>query len=364
MAAFPTKLAELFAAQSLKRFYQKSVTEMITNNDYEGEIKNTASIINILTFGALSQRAYTGADVTWDELTEVNGQLTTDQKWYSAFKIPSLSRFRAWIKNPESGVINELSEKLKQRIDAYILGLYVDAAAGQRIGTNYTTGTVTVDVTTGAVTGSGTNFTAAMVGRPFKATGHSVWYRVKTYTSATAIVIEDDKDDETSAYTGGAIAGGTAYVIQANTSVQVTKATLYTQLVAMKTMLDKSLIPTSDRFFVAPADIMNLLLVPDAANPVIMATGKGDETAENGYLGTLAGFQLYSSEQVTGDSVNGYRCLAGHKSAITFAHGLTESKIVGDLENNFGSGYKKLDVYGAKVLDERRKALVEGFFKL
>jgi hypothetical protein len=32
------------------------------------------------------------------------------------------------------------------------------------------------------------------------------------------------------------------------------------------------------------------------------------------------------------------------------------------LKGNFGVAYKGLNVYGAKVVDERRKALAEGFF--
>lgn len=363
MGAFPTKLNELFAAQVLNRFYEKSVSEQITNSEYEGEIKNTASIINILTFGELSHRNYSGS-VSWDTLTESVGQLVTDQQKYAAFKVPSISTFKSWIKNPKESVINQLSEDLKKLIDEYNLSLYRDAGAGNWNGTNHTAGTVAIATTTGVVTGTTTAFTAAMVGRPFKAVGHSKWYRVKTYTSATSIVIENDSDDEVSAYDGGVISAGATYVIQATASVQVTKANLYTKLIELRTLLDKAEIPTNDRYFVAPADIINLLLVPDAANPVVMATSKGDMTAENGYIGELAGFNLFKNEQVEGDAVSGYYCLAGHKSAITFAHGMTQADYHEKLEDDFGAGYKTLDVYGSKVLDERRKALAVGFFKL
>ena len=66
---------------------------------------------------------------------------------------------------------------------------------------------------------------------------------------------------------------------------------------------------------------------------------------------------------MVGDSVNGWHILAGHKSAITFALGLTETGME-DLIGNFGKAYKSLYVYGAKVVDERRKALAELFGKL
>jgi hypothetical protein len=48
---------------------------------------------------------------------------------------------------------------------------------------------------TAFVTGSGTTFTAAMVGKPFKAAGHSVWYLVSAFTSTTQITITDDVAD-------------------------------------------------------------------------------------------------------------------------------------------------------------------------
>jgi len=54
--------------------------------------------------------------------------------------------------------------------------------------------------------------------------------------------------------------------------------------------------------------------------------------------------------------------LAGHKSAITFAMAFTETGIE-DLQGNFGKAYKGLNVYGAKVVDERRKALATLYFK-
>jgi hypothetical protein len=45
------------------------------------------------------------------------------------------------------------------------------------------------------------------------------------------------------------------------------------------------------------------------------------------------------------------------------AMGMTEQGTE-DLIGNFGKAYKSLYVYGAKVIDERRKALVELYCKL
>ena len=364
MATYPTKLAEAFAAQALEIFDRASVSEAITNSDYEGEIKDKTSKLNVLTFGAIDAHAYTGADMTADDLTESNAQLVTDQAKYIYFRVKDYDTFRSYVKNPEGTVQKQVASRMKQIIDTFVLDLNGDVAAGNRSGTSYTTGTVTVDVTTGAVTGSATTFASGMVGKGFKASGHSAWYRVKTFTSSTAIVIEDDKDDETSAYTGGAISAGATYEVQANTAVQVTASNIFAKVSDLATLLTNAEVPEEDRWLVLPASIATL--VKQAPEWVGVGSEGGREAVQNGKLpAKFAGFDVYETAdgRVNGNTTDGFNCMGGHKSAICFAMGLTENGVE-DAIANFGKKYKSLYVYGAKVPDERRKALVEGFWKL
>lgn len=63
--------------------------------------------------------------------------------------------------------------------------------------TKYNTGTVALTNGSTVVTGTGTTFTNAMVGRYFKindATGDGFWYRISSYTSATVIGLEQSYD--------------------------------------------------------------------------------------------------------------------------------------------------------------------------
>ena len=58
---------------------------------------------------------------------------------------------------------------------------------------DYTTGTVAVTEDSATVTGTGTTFTANMVGRWFQVTTNtkdSYWYRITSYTSATVVTLE------------------------------------------------------------------------------------------------------------------------------------------------------------------------------
>ena len=365
MNTYPTKLVEAFALQALEIFYMTSVSEGITNNDYEGLIENKSSKVNILTFGAISTHAYTGADMTADDLTESNAQLVTDQAKYVYFTIKSYDKFRSFIKDPENPVAKQVASEIKKVIDVYVLGLYGDAGSGNWLGTSYATGTVEVTVTTGAVTGDGTTFVASMVGKPFKANGHTVWYRIKSRSGNTAIVIEDDSDDLTSAYTGGAIVAGATFEIQGNTAYAITSANVFSQFIEMQTVLTNQEVPEEDRWAVVPARAAALI----RQAPEYTGSGQvegGREAVMNGALPRkFAGFTVYevSDARISGDRTNGYHVMAGHKSAITFAMGLTENGVE-DAIGNFGKRVKQLYVYGAKVADERRKALVHALWSV
>lgn len=354
MADYGTNVGEKFAKNTLKIFFQRAIAPDITNQDYEGEIKGGgADRLNVLTFGALALKNYTGVAMTVDKPQESEGQLIVNQKKAYYFQIESFAKFSSYVENPESTLIDTAGKTLARTVDNFVLSFYSDVASGNRVGTDYTTGTVTVTVTTGAVTGSGTTFTAAMVGLGFKATGHTSWYRIKTYTSATAIVIEDDLDDVASAYTGGAIGAGATYVIEANTSITVTKATIFDYLVDVKTKLDQREIPAEDRWIALPSLVANLLLKSSQLQTAVDTAY--EDVIKKGIVGYVAGFKVYSNEQVAGDNTTGYFCLAGHKAFITMAMAFTESGMEPFI-GGFGNNFKGLNCYGAKVIDERRKA--------
>lgn len=349
---YGTNLGEVFASAILQKFYEESLAPMITNRDYEGEVKDATTKLNILQVESEGVQDYTGADFTYADIKEIEATLTTDQQKLVKFKAKTINKLKSYA-DPENTLMEQKRKELEIAVDTFVLGLHTKAAAGNRVGTNYTTGTVTVDVTTGAVTGSGTTFTSAMVGRGFKATGHTKWYRVKTYTSATAIVIEDDYDDQTGAYTGGAISAGATYVIEAATSVQVTASTIYGKILDLRQKLQAKKTPTTGRFLVVNSDISRVL---NEASVITRAVESDTTNIKNGFMGRIAGFDVYENENIAGDATNGFYILAGHKSAIVFAEALTESKQV-ELQSNFGFGHAMLMVYGAKVPDVRKGAL-------
>lgn len=366
MAARGATIAQGFSNKVQYEMYDKSLVDFIVNRSYEGEINAVGSKLNILNFDRVTEKTYTGSNLTADDLTENNSSLVIDQYKSFYWKEKTIDNWLSYVKSPHAAIVDQVANERNKNMDAYVLGFYGDVAAGNRVGTDYTVGTVTVDVTTGVVTGSGTTFTAGMVGRGLKATGHTTWYRVKTYTSATSIVIEDDKDDATSAYTGGAISAGATYTIEAATAVQITTSNLLQYVGALRLKLDKaeangmSSVPDGDRFLVVPPEFQNLVI--RASGVALHVPEVYNDLVQKGYLGMLDGFHVFQSNRLTGDNTDGYHVIAGHKEWMTFAEKVLQARIEEDLIGNFGVAYKDLFVYGGKVTDARRGFAAEGFW--
>ena len=136
MATYPTKLAEIFSTKVMVIYYANAVSEDITNQDYEGEVKDKASVLNIMTFSKILSHAYTGATMTVDDLTESSGQLKTDQAKDFYFRVKSYDKFRSYIKSPEGTITTQTAAEIKKVIDTFVLGFWSRVAAGNRIGTD------------------------------------------------------------------------------------------------------------------------------------------------------------------------------------------------------------------------------------
>lgn len=367
MPAYSTKIAEGFSSKVMQFVYDNNLLDSIVNRNYEGEINGIGSKLNILDFGKLTEKTYADAALTADSLTENNGQLVIDQYKSFYWKEKTLAKWLSYIKNPHPYIVTQVGNERSKNMDSFVFDLYTDVGAGNMVGTDYTTGTVTVDVTTGLVTGSGTTFTSAMVGRGFKATGHTTWYRVKTFTSTTSITIEDDLDDTATAYTGGAIASGTAYTIQAATVLTITAANILNKVATLAQKLNLaeqngfSAVPDSDRFLVAPPEFFTILT--QGTGVVLHVDEAYQDLVKKGFMGTLQGFKLFMSNRLNGDNTDGYRILAGHQNWMTFAEKVLDARMEEDLIGDFGTAYKDLFVYGAKVKDINRHQAVEGYWK-
>ena len=367
MSARSTTLAQAFSKRLLKEMYDRSVLDAIVNRDYEGEVNAIGSKINILNFDRITERDFTGADMaSADSLTENNAILTLEKQKAFYWQELTLDNWKSYIKDPHSTPVAQKADERNKNMDIYALGFYGDVQAGQRDGTDYTSGTVTVTATTGEVVGDGTTFTSSMVGRGFKATGHTKWYRVKSYSSATSIYIEDDLDDVASAYTGGAIGAGATYTIEAVTPVAITTTNLIQRVASLKLKLDSAeknalnAVPDMDRFLIVPPEFDDIVV--RASGVALHVPEVFTNLVQKGFIGMLLGFKVFRSNRLTGDNTNGYRVLAGHPNWLTFAEKLLQADIEEEIKGNFGTAYKDLFVYGGKVADARRSFASEGYW--
>jgi len=364
--AYGTKLAEGFSNKLMLKLYDRNLIGEIVNRDYEGEINEIGSKLNILAFDKVTEKTYADTAMSADSLYEQNAQVIIDQYKSFYWKEKVLARWLSYIKSPHSTIVDQVSNERSKNMDEFVFGAYSDVGAGNRVGTDETTGTVTITTSTGAVVGSGTAFTEAMEGRGFKADGHTTWYRVKDYTDATHITIEDDLDDVDSVYSGGAIAGSSTYVIEAATKVQITTANILEYIGKLKLKLDEaeangySTVPSSDRWLILPPKMIDL--IPRATGVALHVPEVYSELVKKGLVTQLLDFKIYSSNRLTGDNDDGFRVLAGHKNWLTFAEKVLQVRMEEDLPGDFGTAYKDLFVYGKKVTDSRRHQATEGFW--
>lgn len=367
MSAYGTKLAEGFSNKVMEHMYDKNLLDEIVNRDYEGEINGVGSRLNILNFGKISEKDYENSAMSYDALTEDNHllEITKKKSFYWAEK--TLAKWLSYVKDPHPKIVKQVASERRKNMDTFLFSLWGDVGAGNWIGTDYVTGTVTIDAS-GNVTGDSTVFTSAMVGKPFKATGHSAWYRVKTFTSTTAIVIEDDLDDVDSQYTGGAIDAGSSYTIQANTAVTITASNLLEYIGKLKLALDEaeanghSSVPDEDRWLVLPPKIVDL--IPRATGVALHVPAVYEELIKKGMVTELQGFKVFKSNRLAGDNTNGYKVLAGHPNWVTFAEKVLQVRMEEDLPGDFGTAYKDLFVYGAKIVDLFRHQASLGLWKV
>lgn len=365
-SAYGTKLAEGFSQRLLKEVYELSLTDKIVNRDYQGDINEVGSKLNILNFARISEKTYTDEAMTADSLYEKNAVLTIDQYKSFYWKEKTLQRWLSYIKNPHATVVQQKADERAANIDAFVLGAYEDVGAGNRVGTDEETGTVAID-DDGIVTGSGTTFTEEMVGKGFKADGHDVWYRVKSFSTTESIVIEDDLDDVDSDYTGGVIAGSSTFTVEAATVLQITTSNLLQKVAELKLKLDiasrygYSAVPKAGRILVVPPEFEDMCI--RASGVALHVPEVYQNLVRAGMVTMLQGFMVFVSNSLTGNNSDGFHVLALHPNWMTFAEKNLEATMEEDLPGDFGTAYKDLFVYGKKVADSRRHFAAEGFWK-
>ena len=347
-----------YSLKLVELLYNDTLYPSITNTQYEGQIKDSGDRVRVRTAGKVTLSAYTkGMQLVKQELTPTYEDLIIDQQYYFSFGVDDIDKIQNDI-----NAINEYASNSKmdmsELIDDDILTYgRKNVWGGNVIGTSYSTGTVSVAVTTGVVTGSGTTFTAGMVGGMIKFSTLTPYYYVSAFSSATSITVTDVGS---TSYTGGAItpaSGGATYEIKGASALAVTEKTIYRYLVDLSTAMSASLAPREGRWIVVNSAVEALLRNAPEFIPAVQTAY--DSVVQKGLIGSIAGFKVYFSELVDGTNTattGGYWVLAGTKDFISFATQISKVSVVpSDADpNSFISTCKGLLVWGRKVFAGNR----------
>ena len=401
-----SNFGEQFSKNVLQKVYARAITPVIANTDYEGEIKKMGDRVNILMFldeVALSDYAV-GTDMVLDSPVDTEAQLVIDQKKYYNFDIDAVDKQFTYVEDQDSALIENAARALEKAIDKRLLDSQIEEVkAGNRVTTPGTGGnwtfvvgdtgtfvTITTSATVGTLTLTGAAsgkvgnehqfFPVDVLSRGVRVMSDLVtspWWRITARTSSTII--------EVNRWDGGIEGGGSILdgvdgiggnpqfdgagigygcMIEGMISTQVTKSNIYSLITDLATALDDDDVPQESRHLTVPPWFKNILVQASELQPAIAIAY--EPVVLNGVVAKVAGFEVHMVSDdrfsTTIDPIGswvsaktGTKILANHISFVTFAHSWSESRVI-DAEKQFARLYQGLNLYGFKVLNERRKA--------
>ena len=167
-----------------------------------------------------------------------------------------------------------------------------------------------------------------------------------------------------SAYNKGATAGvlSGAYNLGVDSApIVLTGANVVPLITQLASTLDEQNVPDTDRWVVISPHFRNILMQSPLAQAYV--TGDDKSILRNGKIGTIDRFTIYVSNllptgaagyaigngSTQGGALQRTVCLAGHKTAITFASQIAKVESLQN-PNDFGTLVRGLNVYGYQVI--------------
>lgn len=135
--------------------------------------------------------------------------------------------------------------------------------------------------------------------------------------------------------------------------IDLTPTNIGSYIYLMQEQLDNANVPAEDRHLVITPRMRNKLTQSDEFTK---ATVVGDETARNGFVGKIGGFNVHVTTNYTLVST-AYPIIGFHKMAITHASQIAKVEHVRP-SNVFADAVKGLYLYGAKVVQPTAMALL------
>ena len=298
-------IPEIWSGKLQVKFYQSTVLSEITNNDWEGEIKDQGDKVEIRTVPTITISNYSKGQTLSSQVPTTDlVELLIDKGKYFQTVVDDVDDVQSDLKLMDI-FTNDASQQMKIAIDTDVLSSLVGASVSANEGA--TAGAISGDLNLGVSTG------------------------------------------------------------QSKAAVEVTSTNVIDKVITMGQVLDEQNAPEDGRWLIIPAWLAAKIKTSDLKDASI--TGDSMTPLRNGRLGMIDRFTLYvsnllpSQTSITGEgqdsSVKAFSCFAGTRDAITFASQITRMETLRS-QTTFGNLVRGLNVYGYKVI--KPEALVEGFF--
>lgn len=122
-------IPEVWSKKLQAKFYAQTVLDSVTNHDWEGEIKDKGSKVNIRVRPTITIEDYeVGTDINYQDLDDDKIELLIDQAKYFAFQVDDVDKAQADI-----NIINEstqdASQQMKIKVETDVFAnVYADAS--------------------------------------------------------------------------------------------------------------------------------------------------------------------------------------------------------------------------------------------
>lgn len=368
-----TFVPEMWDAEILQAWTENFVMKKFTNTQYQGTINGQGDTVHINTITAFDALDYNNDDiaatpkaVVYSTLAGTDSTLVINQQKYWAKNLQYIE-LKQEPQNLRAEVIRLGNAALMREMEKLCLGTTI-LGSGANTANTLTTATVQ----TGAIQQvlDGTTVPSDWAADTATAAKHRVKPTVANgYIYEATAVAGDTKTHATTEPTWPTTLGSTVVddqvtwtcvgklgVIGNAAAGKVTAANLYSYLAHAAAMLDEQKVwEDGNMVAVINPTIMGLI---NTSTELVHATDKADSTIANGYKGTLAGFDLMVSHNITGAGTDAspFNLYLGNKKAICFAENFTSGIEAQNLQDNFGVGLRCLNAYGATVPSNNKYA--------
>ena len=298
-----TFIPEIWSGKLIEKFYASTVLAVISNTDYEGEIRNQGDRVHIRTKPTITIKPYlSGGNLAVERPASNIVDLTIDQGQYFNEILDDVMEIQSDI-NLMGIWSDDAAQQMKITIDtAVLLGILHQGDAANR---GLTAGKISANINLG-VTGTPIPLVANQANPP--------------------------------------VAG---------------QVTVLQVILRMGQCLDEQNIPEQGRWVIIPAWAATMIKESELRQAYL--TGDAVTPLRNGKLGMIDRFTLYVSNLLpfgvpAGLAAGEWVFYAGHAHGLTFASQISKVETLRS-EFTFGTLLRGLQVYGYKVIDG--KALCE-----